>query len=107
MGEQAVRGSPVPVHRIGRDHNVWPTGWACQPVRAPGVNETTVARMRDGACPTSTSSWNTSPVKLAAAPRLVGRADARTTVMALLLPLEIQHEDRLGGPCKQRSTDPL
>jgi hypothetical protein len=65
-----------------RQYNVWPTGWACQPVRAPGVNETTVARMRDGSCPTNTSSWNTSPVKLAAAPRFVARADARTTVMA-------------------------
>ena len=26
------------------------------PVRAPGVNETTVARIREGACPTRTSS---------------------------------------------------
>jgi hypothetical protein len=39
------------------------------------VNETTVARMREGSCPTSTSSWNTSPVKLAAAPRFVARAE--------------------------------
>src|SRR6516165_9658471 len=87
---------PTPV----RQYNVCPTGCACQPVRAPGVNETTVARMRDGACPTSTSSWNTSPVKLAAAPRRVGRADARTTVMALLLTQEFRREDRLAPPAK-------
>src|SRR5271169_5909837 len=82
-----------------RQYNVCPTGWACQPVRAPGVNETTVARMRDGGCPTSTSSWNTSPVKLAAAPRRVARAAARTTVMALLLAL-IHHDDRPVRPPK-------
>src|SRR5215472_18906456 len=69
---------PTPV----RQYKVWPTGWACQAVRARGVNETTVARMRDGAWPTSTSSRNTSPVKLSAEPRRVGRTDARTTVIA-------------------------
>src|SRR5271169_3652729 len=83
-----------------RQYNVCPTGWACQPVRAPGVNETTVARMRDGSCPTSTSSWNTSPVKLAAAPRRVARAAARTTVMALLLALENSPYDRPVRPSK-------
>src|SRR6516162_182707 len=69
---------PTPV----KQYSVWPTGCACQAVRAPGVNDTTVARMRDGAWPTSTSSWNTSPAKLSAEPRRVGRTDARTTVIA-------------------------
>src|SRR6516162_3239192 len=91
-----------------RQYNVCPTGWACQPVRAPGVNETTVARMRDGGCPTSTSSWNTSPVKLAAAPRRVARATARTTVMALLLAFE-KFTIRIGrqSRARQRSTGDL
>jgi hypothetical protein len=49
------------------------------------VNETTVARRRDGAAPTTTSSCQTSPVKFAAAPRRVAGADARTTVIAAFL----------------------
>jgi hypothetical protein len=64
-----------------RQYSTCPTGWACQAVRAPGVNETTVARMREGAWPTTTSSCHTVPVKLAAAPCRVGRSDARMTAI--------------------------
>jgi hypothetical protein len=48
-------------------------------VRAPGVNVTTDPPIRDGASATTTGSWNTTPVKVSAAPRLVLRDPARTT----------------------------
>jgi hypothetical protein len=41
------------------------------------VKETTDPRIRDGAAPTTTSSENTVPVKLAAGARLVFLADER------------------------------
>ena len=37
-----------------------------------GVNDTTEARMRDGVVPTTTSSWNTVPLNVLAAPCFVG-----------------------------------
>jgi hypothetical protein len=40
-------------------------------VRAPGVNVTTEPPRRDGASAVITGSWNTTPVKVSAAPRLV------------------------------------
>jgi len=48
-------------------------------VRAPGVNVTTEPPRRDGASAVITGSWNTTPVKVSAAPRLVVRAPARMT----------------------------
>src|SRR5580704_4101615 len=62
-----------------RQYSVCPTGWACQAVRAPGVKVTTEPPIRDGASVTTTGSWNTTPVKVSAAPRLVCRDPARTT----------------------------
>ena len=62
-----------------RQNSVWPTGCACQAVRAPGVKVTTDPPSRDGASAVITGSWNTTPVKVSAAPRLVVRAPARTT----------------------------
>ena len=48
-------------------------------MRAPGVNVTTEPPKRDGASAVITGSWNTIPVKVSAAPRLVFRAPARMT----------------------------
>jgi hypothetical protein len=48
-------------------------------VRAPGVNVTTEPPRRDGASAAITGSWNTTPVKVSVAPRLVVRAPARIT----------------------------
>src|SRR6185369_5699515 len=59
--------------------SVCPTGWECQAVRAPGVNVTTEPPRREGASAVITGSWNTTPVKVSAAPRLVFRAPARMT----------------------------
>jgi hypothetical protein len=39
-------------------------------VRAPGVNVTTEPPRREGASAVITGSWNTTPVKVSAAPRL-------------------------------------
>src|SRR5205085_4208128 len=62
-----------------RQNNVWPTGCACHAVRAPGVKVTTEPPRRDGELAVITGSWNTTPVKVSAAPRLVWRSPARTT----------------------------
>src|SRR6266446_1194652 len=74
-----------------RQKSVCPTGWECHAVRAPGVNVTTEPPRRDGASAVITGSWNTTPVKVSAAPRLVFRAPARMTPaltgMTVLLPV--------------------
>jgi len=62
-------------------------GVGVQLVRAPGVNVTFEARMRDGASGANTSSCSTAPVKLAVGARLVGRAAARTILERILLSL--------------------
>jgi hypothetical protein len=45
------------------------------------VNDTTEARMREGVVPTTTSSWNTVPLNVLAAPCFVVRSAARMTGM--------------------------
>ena len=57
--------------------SVWPTAWLCQAVRAPGLKVTLVARIREGAVPTRTSSWWTSPVNLSAGAFFVARSPTR------------------------------
>src|SRR5437588_765656 len=104
MREQAVGRSSVPVHRVRRDiHRIarvqhlrlltleadaaharqtkqrLSNRVGCHAVRAPGVNVTTEPPRRDGASAVITGSWNTTPVKVSAAPRLVFRAPARMT----------------------------
>jgi hypothetical protein len=74
-----------------KQKSVCPTGWECHAVRAPGVNVTTEPPRRDGDSAVITGSWNTRPVKVSAAPRLVLRAPARMTPaftgMTVLLPV--------------------
>src|SRR4051794_31264765 len=104
MREQALRRSAVPVHRIRRDVDriarvqhlrllalEADTADAGQTkerlsnrVGVPsgagaGVNVTTEPPRREGASAVITGSWNTTPVKVSAAPRLVFRAPARMT----------------------------
>src|SRR5436190_3249817 len=62
-----------------RQNNVCPTGCACHAVRAPGVKVTTEPPRRDGELAVITGSWNTTPVKVSAAPRFVVRSPARMT----------------------------
>src|ERR1700747_2398043 len=62
-----------------KQKSVCPTGWECHAVRAPGVTVPTDPPRRDGASAVITGSWNTTPVKVSAAPRLVVRAPARMT----------------------------
>src|SRR3954454_18539278 len=89
---------PTPV----RQYSVWPTGCACQAVRAPGVKVTTEPPRRDGELAVITGSWNTTPVKVSAAPRLVVRSPARTTPaltgMASLLALNGSADNRRSAP---------
>jgi hypothetical protein len=46
----------------GENVEVWPAGWVCQAVRAPGSNRTTLARTLPGAASTI-GSCQTAPVK--------------------------------------------
>src|SRR5262245_28105781 len=61
------------------------------------VNETTVARIREGSSPTSTSSWNTSPVKLAAAPGGGGPRRCTHNRHGFLRMVKIRSENRSGS----------
>src|SRR5215213_5518705 len=54
-------------------YRVWPTAWACQAVRAEGVNRTALTRTREGSSPWAMGSMKTSPVNHSAGPLVVGR----------------------------------
>jgi len=47
---------------------VWPYGWVCQAVRAPGVKWTLAACSRDGSDAVATLSMKTAPVNQSAGP---------------------------------------
>src|SRR5579885_3682342 len=48
--------------------NVWPSGWLCQAVRAPGSNVTLAPRTRAGSGASNRGSMRTAPVKYSAGP---------------------------------------
>src|SRR6516164_4324297 len=52
--------------------SLWPSGWVCQAVRAPGSNVTKPAETRDGAIAGNSGSIRTLPVKYSAGPLLEG-----------------------------------
>src|SRR5665213_1809559 len=52
---------------------VWPSGWVCQNVRAPGSKRTQPARSNAGSGAWMIGSCHTVPVKLDAGPRRDGR----------------------------------
>src|SRR4029453_17059440 len=60
--------SPLP----SMTYRVWPTAWACQAVRADGVNRTALTRTREGSSPRTIGSIQTSPVNHSAGPLAVG-----------------------------------
>src|SRR5690242_12868879 len=51
---------------------VWPSGWVCQAVRAPGSNETIAPVTRAGSVPLNGESMLTVPVNQSAGPLLEG-----------------------------------
>src|SRR5712692_1575867 len=51
---------------------VWPTGWVCHAVRAPGSNVTLTPSARAGAFAWNSGSMRTAPVKYSAGPLLEG-----------------------------------
>src|SRR3989442_9651176 len=50
--------------------NVWPNGWVCQAVRAPGSNVTLAPRTRAGSGASNNGSIRTLPVNQSAGPLL-------------------------------------
>src|SRR2546430_4293065 len=50
--------------------NVWPNGWVCQAVRAPGSNVTLALRTRAGSGASNSGSMRTVPVNQSAGPLL-------------------------------------
>src|ERR1700736_4640623 len=66
-------------------YSVWPNGWVCHAVRAPGSNETQLATIRAGASVAMIGSCQTVPVKYSLGARRVGREPARWIFMAFLL----------------------
>src|SRR4051812_36388778 len=52
---------------------VWPSGWVCQAVLAPGVKRTIAAFTRDGGDGVATVSMKTVPVNQSPGPGLVSR----------------------------------
>jgi hypothetical protein len=51
---------------------VCPTACACQALRAPGANRTTLTRIRDGSSPRVMTSYQASPVNVSAGAFTVG-----------------------------------
>jgi hypothetical protein len=51
--------------------SVWPFGWVCQAVRAPGVKWTLAAASRDGPDGVATVSMKTAPVNHSSGPGVV------------------------------------
>src|SRR5215216_6618899 len=68
MGPPRGWTSPLP----SVTYRVWPTAWACQAVRAVGVNRTALTRTREGSSPRAMASMKTSPVNHSAGPLAVG-----------------------------------
>src|SRR5215469_16195802 len=52
--------------------NLWPSGWVCHAVRAPGSNVTNPAETRDGSVAGNSGSIRTLPVKCSAGPLAEG-----------------------------------
>src|SRR4051794_30783677 len=63
---------------------VWPKGWVCHAVRAPGVKWTLAAAARAGGSGLATVSTNTAPVNQSLGPGVVS-SELRVICMSLLL----------------------
>src|SRR5581483_4187975 len=78
--------STGPPHRCARPQpavtiRVWPSGWVCQAVRAPGSNVTLAAATRPGAGASNSGSIRTAPVNQSAGPLPDGREPLRLMSM--------------------------
>src|SRR3981081_1245436 len=71
---------------------VWPLGWVCHAVRAPGVKWTLLALRRDKPAGAATASTYTAPVNHSLGPAIVGmlfRMTCMSHLLGLLQLLEI------------------
>ena len=86
--------------------SVWPSGWVCHAVRAPGSNVTLAPRPRAGSGASNSGSTRTVPVKVLGRPLPDGREPFRLISMVLLLrhaePRALRHEVYLGGATATR-----
>src|SRR5919109_3733605 len=67
---------------------VWPSGWLCQAVRAPGSNVTLAPTARAGSGASNRGSMRTLPVKYSAGPFPEGCEPLRRTFIFKLLSIE-------------------
>src|SRR5881296_2197858 len=86
-------GSIGPPHRCARPLpavtiSVWPNGWVCHAVRAPGSNVTLAPRTRAGSGAWKSGSMRTSPVKCSTGPLPDGWEPPRA--MSISAPLELR-----------------
>src|SRR5947209_8828030 len=66
---------------------VWPSGWLCQAVRAPGSNVTLAPTARAGSGASNRGSMRTAPVKYSADPLPEGCEPLLLMSISLLFPL--------------------
>src|SRR5437867_10691921 len=69
---------PVPAVTM----TVWPRGWVCQALRAPGSNVTRPPDAREGAFAGNRGSTRTEPVKFSAGPWRYGCEPLRVILIA-------------------------
>src|SRR5438477_2461929 len=85
--------------------NVWPTGWACHALRAPGAKCTTLARTRDGSSPRTSRSNHASPMNRSSGPLLVG-CFGWICISFLRVPVELALDLKTDSHHGQTGTDP-
>src|SRR5438105_171005 len=88
--------STGPPHRWARPHpavttRVWPSGWVCHAVRAPGSNVTLAPTARAGAVAGNSGSMRTVPVNHAAGPLPEGCEPVRLMSMPLTPSVRVGH----------------
>src|SRR6201988_2209655 len=71
---------------------VWPSGWVCQAVRAPGSNVTLAPTTRAGSGASNRGSTRTAPVKFSAGPLPEGCEPFLLIFMLCIPPSELQTE---------------
>src|SRR6516225_4288348 len=67
--------------------SLWPSGWVCQAVRAPGSKVTSAAETRDGSAAANSGSIRTLPVNHSSGPLLEGCEPLRLSSMVSNLSL--------------------
>src|SRR5882724_5858623 len=85
IGPPHCRIQPEPAVTI----SVWPSGWVCQAVRAPGSNVTRPPDARDGGLALNRGSTRTVPVKFSGGPCREDCEPLRVILMACEDSLEV------------------